>query len=186
MSKSRAVIIWLTGLSGAGKSSIADATAKILRRKGRCIKVFDGDAVRRRVTRHLGFRPEHIVMNNLKIARLCECNRDKYDVIFVSAISPFSRARAMARRILKNPFYLIYIKASLNAVIKRDPKGLYKKALNGMIRNFIGIDESVPFEPPRRADLVINTERYSLSTAVIMLRKFVAGVLKKRDSRGMA
>ncbi len=173
LNKPRAVIIWFTGRSGAGKSSIVNAAAKILRRKRLRVKIFDGDAVRRRITNHLGFEPEHIVMNNIEIARLCERDRSKYDVIFVSVISPFSRARRAVRRMLKSPFYLVYVKASLAAAIERDPKGLYKKALNGMIRNFIGVDKNVPFQPPRRANLVIDTERCSLPAAAGSLVKFV-------------
>lgn len=166
-------MFWFTGLSGSGKTTIVNAAVERLVKQNRKIKIFDGDVVRQELNRHLSFSPEDIRENNRIIADLCLGHRGEYDHIFVPIISPFEESRAHARRIIGSKFYLVYIKASLDEVIKRDVKGMYKKALRGDIKNFIGIDKNVPFEEPKNADLVLNSENEDVSTSVKRLLNFV-------------
>jgi adenylyl-sulfate kinase len=169
----RATVFWFTGLSGSGKSSIAKKVCRILRRRNKKVKIYDGDAVRKTINRNLAFSAKDIMENNRIISELCRRDAQRYDYIFVPVISPFSKSRKMARKRIGKNFRLVYVKASLDTVIKRDAKGLYKKALAGRIDNFIGIDRRVPFEAPSSADLVLDTEREGLNECSERLFRFV-------------
>src|SRR5438874_2199244 len=125
---SQALVAWFTGLSGSGKSTIAHLVTEQLRASGRRVLVLDGDAVRDREHRHLVFTPADIRENNRLIAELCRRSLGDTDVILVPVISPFRDARAAARAQLGAVFHEVYIKASLEAVSSRDPKGLYRRA----------------------------------------------------------
>ena len=171
--KKSALVFWFTGLSGSGKTTIAQKARKELSRQHKKVRVYDGDAVRRRITGHLTFSPEHIEENNRIIARLCSKDTGRYDYIFVPIISPFSRSRRLAKKIIGGVFYLVYVKTSIREAMRRDPKGLYQKALDGKIKNFIGIDRNVPYQAPKRADLVLDTEREGIATSVNRLIRFI-------------
>ena len=108
--------------------------------------------------RHLGFSPDDIRENNRLVALLCQESLSKFDIILVPIISPFRESRATARRLIGEPFAEVYIKASLQEVIKRDPKGHYKAAQEGKLTGFIGIDDQVPYEAPESAELILDTE----------------------------
>ncbi len=170
---SGALTFWFTGLSGSGKSTIVNKAAALLEKRNKRIEVLDGDVVRSQIHRYLGFTPEDIKENNRLIAEMCVKKRNLYDYIFVPIISPFAESRSEARRIIKDYFYLVYCKASLETVIGRDAKGLYKKALAGELDNFIGVDKKVPYQPPKDADLVLDTEKEDIETSVDRLVKFV-------------
>ena len=176
---SKAIILWLTGLSGSGKTTIVNHVVQKLTEQNKSIKILDGDVVRSTFHTHLGFSPDDITENNRLIAELCIENINNYDYIFVPIISPFSSGREAARRRIGDGFYEVYIKASLETVIQRDVKGLYKKALNNEIENFIGVDAKVPYEIPQKPDLCLDTENNSIEACVEEMINFVKAVSMK-------
>ena len=157
----KSIIIWFTGMSGSGKSTLTQGLANHLRKLGQEVVIFDGDTIRERINKHLGFTKQCIIDNNLSIIDLCKEGQFQYDYILVAVISPFEQTRKEARRILGKDYYEVYVQASLDQLIDRDKKGLYKKALSGNIENFIGIDPKVPYEVPAHPDLIIDTDQDS-------------------------
>jgi len=151
-------VAWFTGLSGAGKSTIAAEAVLLLERRGQQVAVIDGDAVRERLHRHLGFSPDDIRENNRLIAGLCRDALGEHDVVLVPIISPFRDSRRQARQALGDAFVEVYVKASLEEVSRRDPKGLYRHAREGRLQGLIGLAADVPYEPPEHPDLVLDTE----------------------------
>lgn len=158
-------IVWLTGLSGSGKSTLAIAVKKLLEKNSKKVHIIDGDVVREKYPEKLGFTQKDITKNNKHILELClnEDNKD-YDFILVPVIAPIRQVRDEMKKLLKDKYIEVYIKASLNEVTKRDTKGLYKKAADGHIDNMIGID--IDYEEPLNPDLVIDTEKLELNTAI--------------------
>ncbi|MBY0252159.1 MAG: adenylyl-sulfate kinase [Methylobacterium organophilum] len=153
----RPVIAWFTGLSGAGKSSIAHAVDRALTKAGRHTMVLDGDNLRHGLSSDLGFTDADRVENIRRAAETARLMADAGLVVIVSLISPFRQERAMARRIAGDiPFLEIFIDTSLSVCEERDPKGLYLKARAGKIPHFTGI--SAPYEAPESADLAVPTE----------------------------
>jgi adenylyl-sulfate kinase len=169
---SRAVIFWFTGLSGVGKSTLAKGLRDVLTAEGRSVLILDGDDVRNRLHRHLGFSSEDIRLNNELIAGLCEENRADYDLILVPIISPYLDSRAAARRRLEPEFYEIHVNASLNVLHDRDTKGLYAAASRGEIDNLIGVSPRSPNDVPARADLVIDTGEEQREQSAMRLLDF--------------
>lgn len=153
----RSVVFWFTGLSGAGKSTLANRLRDALVADGKRILILDGDDVRNRLHRHLGFSPEDIRLNNKLIVDLCVENRTVYDAILVPVISPYLDSRAAARRRLEPGFYEIFVRASLCVLHDRDTKGLYRAAQFNEIDNLIGVSPSSPYDTPQEPDLVIDT-----------------------------
>ena len=125
-----------------------------LARKGKKVKVLDGDEIRKGIHRHMGFSPDDIKKNNLLVAQLCKSLKNEYDYILVALISPFLESRKKARVLIGNGFVEIYIKASMDTLIRRDVKGLYRRALSSQIDNFIGISPCVPYEPPQTPEII--------------------------------
>ena len=148
----------MTGLSGAGKTTISIKTVELLEKHGLKVLTLDGDVVRTKLHKHLGFSPGDIRENNRLVALLCQELSSRFDVILVPIISPFRDSRKSARSLLGEAFTEVYIKASLTEVMKRDPKGHYKAVRQGTLTGFIGIDDQVPYEPPESADLILDTE----------------------------
>ena len=169
----KAHVIWFTGLSGAGKTTLSQKVSDVLSSKKYAVKILDGDIVRRELHRHLGFTPEDIQENIRLLSELCLKFAGDCDFILVAAISPFRQARLKAREKIGSGFMEVYVKASLEEVIRRDTKGLYKKALNGEIKNFIGIDPIVPYEAPLDPEVIIDTEHESISDSVHVIIKKV-------------
>lgn len=171
----RALTFWLTGLSGSGKTTIVKEAQALLLKANKKVKVYDGDIVRKQINKNLTFSPEDIKENNKIIAELClkDINSNKYDYIFVAVISPFQESRDQAKEIIGSSFYLIYCKSSLEEAMRRDPKGLYKKALDGEINNFIGIDERTPYQEPQDADLVLDTENEDVKSCVAKFMNYI-------------
>lgn len=153
-----ASVFWFTGLSGAGKSTICEAARRRVEQHGWRVLIVDGDDVRRRLHRDLGFTPDDIRENNALIVELCARLRRECDAIFVSIISPFRESRRLARELLGIGFFEIYCDAGIDAVAARDVKGLYAKAARNEITNLIGVSAGVPYEPPAAADLVLHTD----------------------------
>ena len=176
------LIFWLTGLSGAGKSSIAEAVGEKLKAHGITSTNIDGDIVRSSYQKPLGLSEPEIKKNNDFISDFCIEVRANFDVVLVSAISPYASARGKAREKLSPGFFEIYCNADLKSVMDRDVKGLYEKALAGIITNMIGLAESHPYEKPVYPDLEINTgvEGEELETSIERLYSFVK--IKMKDS----
>lgn len=163
-------IFWLTGLSGSGKSTIACKAKEFLEAQGRNILFLDGDEIRAGYNRKLAFSRQDIEENNRFIASLCEEKMREFDHIFVAVITPFRAIREELRKRFGRNYLEVYIKISLDEAIKRDVKGLYKKALNGEIDNFIGIAANTPYEPPDMPDLVIES---GLEPVDVSVQKFI-------------
>lgn len=168
-----AAIYWFTGLSGAGKSTVAEGTVELLEKAGLRVLVLDGDDVRARLHKHLGFTPPEIEENNSLIACLCADNRDAYDVILVPIISPYARSRKAARQLLGEGFYEIYFDVDLAVLEERDTKGLYGMARRGEIDNLVGVSSSNTYEPPARPDLTISTGSQKVNQSIFLLHEFI-------------
>ncbi|SFL53948.1 adenylylsulfate kinase [Methylorubrum salsuginis] len=152
----RPVIAWFTGLSGAGKSTIADAVDRALTEAGRHTMVLDGDNLRHGLNRDLGFTAADRVENIRRAAETARLMAEAGLVVIVSLISPFRTERQTARDIAGDvPFLEVFIDTPLSVCEARDPKGLYDKARAGAIPNFTGI--SAPYEPPEAPDLILAT-----------------------------
>jgi bifunctional enzyme CysN/CysC len=160
----RACALWFTGLSGAGKSTIANLVEKRLHAMGRHTYLLDGDNVRHGLNRDLGFTDADRIENIRRVAEVTRLMVDAGLVVLVSFISPFRAERQLARGKLENgEFFEIYIETSLTEAEKRDPKGLYKKARAGELKNFTGIDS--PYEPPEQAEITIPTAELTAEQA---------------------
>ena len=179
-----APVFWFTGLSGAGKSTIAAAVKQRLEAAGHRVMILDGDDVRTRLNRHLGFSADDIRQNNEIIAGLCAEHRGACDAVLVPIISPFRRSRAAARARLSPGFYEVYIKVDIDIVVRRDVKGLYAKARRGEIENMIGFSPDAPYQPPEAADLVIDTGDGDTATAIDKMYGFIRGRLATADTGG--
>ena len=156
----RRCVAWLTGLSGAGKTTIAGLAASTLRDRGLSVRVLDGDTVRQTFHGHLGFSASDIRENNRLVTVLCSRALDSHEVVLVPVIAPFRDSREAAAGTLGEPFLEVYVKASLAEVARRDPKGLYRRASEGRLAGLIGVDPEVPYEPPESPALVLDTEQH--------------------------
>jgi adenylylsulfate kinase len=158
--------VWLTGLPGCGKTTVAQRLLTELRARKIKVELFDGDEVRRNLSKGLGFSKEDRDTHNKRIIYVCQLlTRNGVNAI-VSLISPYRSTRAYARENLQK-FVEVYLKCSVKECIRRDPKGLYKKALAGEITNMTGIQD--PYEEPQNAELVLDTERDSSQKNTAML-----------------
>lgn len=166
-------VIWFTGLSGSGKSTISDTLKDVLLDKGFSVKTLDGDVVRSTLHVHLGFTHEDILENNRLIVSLCKKNLSTFDFILVPVITPFEESREYARKQLKSAYHEVYVKASLEACVRRDVKGLYKKAIKGEIPHFIGVSDDTPYEVPRHPDLVLDTTKLSIGECIDTLLTYL-------------
>lgn len=164
-------IIWMTGLSGSGKSTIAKELERKLFSKGLNIFVLDGDNLRMGINSGLGFSPEDRTENIRRTAEVANLFAQAGFIVIVSLISPYRSERKKARDIRPEIFRQIYIKASLDECIKRDVKGLYAKAIKGEVKNFTGI--SSPYEEPKTPDLTVNTMNETINESVLKLESFI-------------
>ncbi len=164
----RGLAIWMCGLSGSGKSTIANAAERVLHQQGRFTVILDGDNMRIGLNANLGFSDVDRLENIRRIAELAKVLVENGVIVFISAITPRGELRDLARGIVgeKNLFE-VFVKASYEACEKRDVKGLYAKAARGEIEHFTGKDGS--FEAPQNPDLTLNTEHISVQEAAIEL-----------------
>ena len=151
----RGFTIWFTGLSGAGKTTIADIVERELRDRGRRVEVLDGDIVRTNLSKGLGFSREDRIVNVLRIGFVANLLTRNGVGVVVSAISPYKEARDQVRRRVVD-FVEVFVDAPLEVCAERDVKGLYKKAFAGEIKDFTGVSD--PYEPPAAPDLTLKTE----------------------------
>ena len=157
----KSIVIWLTGLSGSGKSSIANELANELYKMGKLSYILDGDNIRLGLCKDLGFSDEDRKENIRRIAETAKLMSDTGIIVITAFISPFINEREMAKKIVgEDKFFEIYVDTPLYLCETRDPKGLYKKARLGEISNFTGIDS--PYEIPNSPYLSINTENSSI------------------------
>ena len=162
-------VLWFTGLSGSGKSTIANLVEKQLHALGRHTMTLDGDNVRHGLNRDLGFTEEDRVENIRRVAEVARLMSDAGLIVLVSFISPFRSERRLARdMMMSGEFIEVFVDTPLEECARRDPKGLYKKAMSGNLANFTGI--SSPYEAPEQPDIHLKTVDESadaLATAVV-------------------
>ena len=155
------LVVWLTGLSGSGKSTIANELEKTLFNQGIRSFILDGDNTRLGINSDLDFTPKNRNENIRRVAEISKIMSDAGIVVICSFISPLNSYRSLAREIIgSNNFFEVFINCSLSNCEKRDVKGLYKKARNGEIKNFTGID--APFENPINADCTVDTHENNI------------------------
>jgi len=151
--------LWFTGLSGAGKSTIAVGIATRLKAAGAKVEVLDGDEVRTHLSRGLGFSREDRDTNVRRLGFVGELLARNGVIAIVAAISPYRDTRDEVKQRVGN-FVEVFVECPIEVLVERDPKGLYKRAIAGELANFTGISD--PYEPPLRPDVVIHSERESV------------------------
>ena len=164
----RGIMIWFTGLSGSGKSTVAIALERELQKRGLLCRILDGDNIRSGINNNLGFSAEDRVENIRRIAEVGKLFVDTGIITIAAFISPNNQLRNMASEIIgKENFIEVYISTPLEECERRDVKGLYAKARRGEIKEFTGI--SAPFEAPENPDIELDTSKLSLKESVDIL-----------------
>jgi len=163
----RGIVVWLYGLSGSGKSTIANAAERVLHQQGRFTTILDGDNLRTGLNSNLGFSDQDRLENIRRVAETAKIFVSQGIITFVSAITPRGELRDLACGLLGDNLFEVYVKASYETCEIRDVKGLYAKAARGEIQHFTGKDGS--FEPPQTADLILDTESTSIEDAAFEL-----------------
>ncbi|MEC1626392.1 adenylyl-sulfate kinase [Bacillus mojavensis] len=170
--KHKSSILWLTGLSGSGKSTIANAAARELFEQGYQVIVLDGDNIRHGLNKDLGFSDEDRKENIRRIGEVAKLFVQQGTIVITAFISPFREDRDQVRQLVEaGEFNEVYIKCDLDICEQRDPKGLYKKARNGEIPFFTGIDS--PYEEPEAPEFVLDSGQYDREECKNQLIEFV-------------
>jgi len=168
----KGIVIWFTGLSGSGKSTLAHAVEEKLFEKGHLSYVLDGDNIRHGLNKNLGFSPEDREENIRRIGEVSKLFTDAGVIAMTAFISPYRADRDKARGLVEEGRFIeVFVKVPLEVAESRDPKGLYKKARAGEIKEFTGID--APYEEPVNAELVIDTSKYSLEESANMVLNYL-------------
>lgn len=176
--KQHSVMIWFTGLSGSGKSTIAIALERELQKRGLLCRILDGDNIRSGINNNLGFSEEDRIENIRRIAEIGKLFVDTGIITIAAFISPNNDLREMAANIIgKDNFLEIFISTPLEECERRDVKGLYAKARRGEIKNFTGI--SAPFEAPENPDLSLDTSVLSVEESVNRLLELILPKVSK-------
>jgi len=150
-------------MSGSGKSTFAEYIKDTYQKEGYSVRIIDGDDIRDRDVEKLGFGRKDVEVNNLRIAKLCLESKDNgFDLILVPVISPYDEVRKRTRSLLEPYYHLVYVEADIDSLKKRDTKGLYKAADQGLINDLIGYSEINPYDKPSNADFVVNTNNNTL------------------------
>lgn len=174
--KQKPVVIWFTGLSGSGKSTLANATETLLYQKGYKTFLLDGDNVRSGLNKDLGFSKEDRNENIRRIGEVAKLMLEAGIIVISAFISPFRKDREMIRQLVGEAnFYEIFVNCPLEVCESRDVKGLYKKAREGQIKNFTGIDS--PYEEPLNPFLSVKTHSMGLDKSVEMIIKKIKSEL---------
>lgn len=172
MNKHRSGLIWFTGLSASGKSTICHHLEKALFDRGIRSYVLDGDNVRHGINSNLGFSREDRKENLRRIGEVSKLFVDAGIVVLAAFISPYREDRHYVKTTVgEDSFFEAYVKCPIDVCEKRDPKGLYKKARAGIIKNYTGIDS--PYEEPEHADLVLDTDELDVEECVTSILKFL-------------
>ena len=164
-------VVWLTGLSGAGKSTLATNVEQQLFEKNYLVTILDGDSIRDGLNADLDFSPESRKENLRRSGEVAALLANRGFIVLASFVSPFSEGRRIVQNIVGDEFHLVHVHAEINDCINRDPKGLYKKAMTGEIKNFTGVGQS--YEPPEEPDLIVNTSNTDVTTATEYLAQFI-------------
>jgi adenylylsulfate kinase len=173
-------LIWFTGLSGSGKSTIANAVELELHKLGIKTYTLDGDNIRKGLNNDLTFSPEHRTENIRRIAETANLMIDAGLVVLAAFVSPYKKDRENIKSIVKDVnFVEVYINTSIEECERRDVKGLYKKARAGEIKNMTGI--SAPYEAPEHPDVEIKTENESIMNSVKKIIDFITPKLSRRS-----
>ncbi|EAH4875708.1 adenylyl-sulfate kinase [Campylobacter coli] len=160
-------VLWFTGLSGSGKSTLANAVEKKLFEQGFHTYLLDGDNIRHGLNGDLGFDEASRVENIRRIGELCKLFMDAGMIVLCAFISPFEKDRKLVKDLLEEDEYIeIFVDTSLEVCEKRDPKGLYKKARQGEIKNFTGVDS--PYERPKNPHIYITKEDLNENVDMIL------------------
>lgn len=178
--RQRGMMLWFTGLSGSGKSTVAIALERELHSRGLLCRILDGDNIRSGINNNLGFSAEDRVENIRRIAEVGRLFVDTGIITIAAFISPNNQLREMAAEIIgKDDFVDVFVSTPLEECEKRDVKGLYAKARRGEIKNFTGI--SAPFEAPEHPDITLDTSKLPVEESVKILLDYVLpkAVLKK-------
>ena len=177
----KGLVIWLTGLSGAGKTTLARAIRQELLRTGRAVELLDGDEVRENLSHGLGFSKEDRDRNVGRIGFVARLLARNGVTVLVSAISPYRQSRDDARRLIESDgvrFLEVYVRCPLQVLIERDVKGLYKKALAGEVRHFTGISD--PYEAPLAPDCIVDSSTQSIEQSLSEILSQVGATLSVR------
>jgi len=165
-------VIWLTGLSGSGKSTIANKLNKLLFDKKIYSVILDGDNTRLGINKDLSFSEADRSENIRRVAEIAKLYVENSQIVITSFISPYKKDRLIAKNIISsNDFIEVYVNCTIDECEKRDVKGLYKKARNGEITDFTGI--SSPYEAPKSADIEIDTELNDVSSSVTLIFNYL-------------
>ena len=171
----KSFILWFTGLSGSGKSTLSHRVEELLYQQGIHTYILDGDNIRTGLNKDLGFSEQDRKENIRRIGEVAKLFVDAGVVVLSAFISPYKRDREFVRSLVsEGDFIEIYVKCPLEVCEQRDPKGLYKKARQGIIKNFTGIDD--PYEEPENPEIVVETDKMSIDECA---RK-IFDYLKKR------
>ena len=177
--KQRSVMIWFTGLSGSGKSTIAIALERELHKRGLLCRILDGDNIRSGINNNLGFTEADRIENIRRIAEVSKLFVDTGIITIAAFISPSNDIREMAANIIgKDDFLEVYVSTPIEECERRDVKGLYAKARRGEIKNFTGI--SAPFEAPAHPALTLDTSELSLEESVNKLLELILPRIQKK------
>jgi len=172
LKKHEAFLLWFTGLSGSGKSTIANALENTLYQKGIHTYTLDGDNVREGLNNNLSFSPEGRTENIRRIAEVANLMVDAGLVVLASFVSPYEQDRENIKKIVgANRYIEIFVNTSIEECERRDVKGLYAKARSGEIDNFTGIN--APYEAPKSADIEIDTQNITIEEAVSIILKYI-------------
>lgn len=165
-------VIWLTGLSASGKSTIANELERQLFNRGRYVYVLDGDKVRHGLCSDLAFSPEDRKENIRRVGEVAKLFADSGAIVVTAFISPYRADRALARTIMNaGEFIEVFVNAPMNVCEQRDPKGLYAKARAGTIRDFTGV--SAPYEPPEDAEIELRTDTATVEECAAQILEFL-------------
>ena len=168
----RSFVLWFTGLSGSGKSTIANLTERELSSQGKLTYLLDGDNLRYGLNKDLGFKKEDRIENLRRVGEVAKILHDAGTIVLASFISPYTKDRERIRKLFpESDFIEIYVKAKMESVRLRDPKGLYLKAEKGEIPNFTGIGSS--YEEPQTPELTLNTDELEPEESVKVILDYL-------------
>ena len=181
LNKHESFVLWLTGLSGSGKSTLAKEIEFYLHNMGVCTYILDGDNLRHGLNSDLGFSSEDRTENIRRVAEAARLFVDAGIVVISAFISPYKVDRQFSRSLFKkDDFVEVFVKCSLEECIKRDPKGLYKKALKGEIENFTGIDDL--YEEPEHPEIVVETDSLDLKESLVEIISSIDYKFKRKQN----
>jgi adenylylsulfate kinase len=173
----KSLLIWFTGLSGSGKSTIANALQLELFKRGISVYLLDGDNLRHGINKNLTFSEEDRKENIRRTAEIGKLFVDAGIIVLAALISPYEADRENARSIVKNnEFIEVYVRCPIEECESRDPKGLYKRARQGEIKHFTGIDH--PYEEPKNPEIIIDTNLFSIEESVELITSYLSEKVK--------